>query len=131
MPHPAMIEAKMLLQPQNWTFPIPIAYGPGRLSEIAGMCHAAGMARPLIATDRGSRALPFIARLKGLLTDGGLTTAAFSDISPNPRDDEIAVGCDTYRKDAHDGIIAAATDPGAWTTERTESLINRALTAAR
>ena len=23
-----------ILEPQDWSFPIPIAYGPGRLSEI-------------------------------------------------------------------------------------------------
>jgi hypothetical protein len=47
-----------LLQTHDWTFPIPTAYGPGRLREIAGLCGAAGMVRPLIVTDRGSRYFP-------------------------------------------------------------------------
>jgi alcohol dehydrogenase class IV len=107
-----MIEAEMLLQPQDWTFPIPIAYGPGRLSEIADMCRTAGFARPLIVTDRGSAALPFIARLEGLLTDGGLSASVFSGISPNPRDDEIAAGCAAYRDGGHDGVIAIGGGSG-------------------
>ena len=47
-----------LLEAQDWTFPIPIAYGPGRLKEIGRMCSTTGMTRPLIVTDRGSRDLP-------------------------------------------------------------------------
>ena len=41
-----------LLEAQDWSFPIPIAYGPGRLKEIAAHCAGAGMTRPLIVTVR-------------------------------------------------------------------------------
>ena len=48
-----------LTDPQDWVFPVPIAYGPGRLSEIATHCKQAGMKNPLIVTDHGSLGLPF------------------------------------------------------------------------
>ncbi len=56
------------LEPQDWSFPVPIIYGPGRLSEIADLSTRAGMTKPLIVTDRGSAGLPFIADLKGYLS---------------------------------------------------------------
>ncbi|WP_420397880.1 iron-containing alcohol dehydrogenase [Nioella sp.] len=101
-----------LLDPQDWSFPVPIAYGPGRLKEIAGMCRDAGMARPLVVTDRGSAGLPFLADLMRFLSEGGLHAALYSEISPNPRDDEIAGGKTLYREGGHDGIIAIGGGSG-------------------
>ena len=75
-----------LLEAQDWTFPIPIAYGPGRLKEIGRMCSTTGMTRPLIVTDQGSRDLPFIADLGHYLQESGLTSDIYAQISPNPRD---------------------------------------------
>lgn len=95
-----------ILEPQDWSFPIPIAYGPGRLDEIGQRCVAMGLLNPLIVTDKGSRDLPFISRLYRYLADAGLSTALFSEISPNPRDDEISIGCDSFRSGSHDAIIA-------------------------
>ena len=100
------------LEPQDWSFPVPIIYGPGRLSEIADLSTRAGMTKPLIVTDRGSAGLPFIADLKGYLSKGGLDSAIYSNISPNPRDDEIAAGKAQYRAGGHDGIIAIGGGSG-------------------
>lgn len=101
-----------LLDPQDWSFPVPIAYGPGRLKEIAGMCREAGMSRPLVVTDRGSAGLPFLADLMRLLSEGGLHAALYAKISPNPRDDEIAGGKAMFRDGGHDGIIAIGGGSG-------------------
>ncbi|MFK7938274.1 MAG: iron-containing alcohol dehydrogenase [Roseovarius sp.] len=95
-----------LLQPQDWIFPVPIAYGPGRLSEIGTRCAAMGLSNPLIVTDKGSRDLPFILQLSTYLDAAGLRSGVFSDISPNPRDDEISAGRAAYRAGQHDAIIA-------------------------
>ena len=94
-----------LLQPQDWIFPVPIAYGPGRLREIGAKCVDMGVSTPLIVTDRGSRNLPFIAALQSFLTDAGLRSDLFFDISPNPRDDEIGAGRSAFRNGQHDAII--------------------------
>lgn len=101
-----------LLDPQDWSFPVPIAYGPGRLKEIAGMCRDAGMSRPLVVTDRGSAGLPFLADLMRHLSEGGLQAALYAEISPNPRDDEIAGGKAMFRAGGHDGIIAIGGGSG-------------------
>ncbi|MGB2378826.1 MAG: iron-containing alcohol dehydrogenase, partial [Paracoccaceae bacterium] len=93
-----------ILEPQDWTFPIPIAYGPGRLGEIGQHCAVLGLRNPLIVTDKGSRNLPFISRLQNSLSDAGLSAGLFSEISPNPRDDEIGIGRDKFRSGNHDAI---------------------------
>ena len=80
-----MIDPSILL-PHDWIFPVPIAYGPGRLAEIGQKCVALGVRNPLIVTDRGSRELAFIARLVDVLSAAGLQSAVFSGISPNPID---------------------------------------------
>ena len=100
------IDVADLLVPHDWSFPVPIAYGPGRLSEIGSRCAGMGLRNPLIVTDRGSRDLAFIGELQQLLTAAGLECAVFSDISPNPRDDEIGAGRDAFRARNHDAIIA-------------------------
>lgn len=100
------------LSPQDWTFPVPIAYGPGRLAEIATHCRQAGMQRPLIVTDSGSAKLPFVMQTEQLLNDAGLHTAVYSTISPNPRDDEIAAGRAQFLADKHDGIVAIGGGSG-------------------
>ncbi|MEO1110309.1 MAG: iron-containing alcohol dehydrogenase [Pseudomonadota bacterium] len=95
-----------VLEPQDWTFPVPIAYGPGRLSEIGHRCAALGLSNPLIVTDKSSRDLPFISQLQTYLGEAGLSSAFFSDISPNPRDNEIGAGRQSFRAGGHDAIIA-------------------------
>ena len=100
-----MIDQSMLLS-HDWNFPIPIAYGPGRLAEIGQKCVALGVRNPLIVTDRGSRELTFISRLVDNLSGAGLASGVFSGISPNPIDSEISFGRATYLSGNHDAIIA-------------------------
>jgi len=90
----------------DWNFPVPIAYGPGRLAEIGQKCAALGVCNPLIVTDRGSRDLAFIARLVDFLSEAGLTSEVFSGISPNPVDSEISFGRAAFLAGNHDAIIA-------------------------
>ena len=95
-----------ILLAHDWNFPIPIAYGPGRLAEIGQKCVALGVHNPLIVTDRGSRELTFISRLVDNLSGAGLASGVFSGISPNPIDSEISFGRAAYLSGNHDAIIA-------------------------
>ena len=95
-----------ILNPQDWSFPVPIKYGPGRLVEAGGHCIMMGVHNPLIVTDRGSHKLPFIGQLENHLTNAGLTVGLYSDISPNPKDTEIGAGRAQFISGGHDAIIA-------------------------
>ena len=95
-----------ILSNQDWTFPTNTAYGPGRFKEIGDQCNKFGIRNPLIVTDNGSTKLPFINDLKELLLKANIKSDLFSEISPNPREDEISVGCKKYKDGNHDSIIA-------------------------
>ena len=100
------INSEEILKPQNWAFPIPISYGPGRLNEIAHFCQTLEINNPLIVTDNNSKELPFITKLKNFLDESNIKSSLFFDISPNPKDDEIAKGCSKFQSGHHDAIIA-------------------------
>ena len=95
-----------ILTAQDWSFPVPIMYGPGRLNEIGDQCILLGVTNPLIVTDRGSHELPFVKNLKDYLTKAGLKSSLFFDISPNPKDHEIGVGRKAFISGEHDAVIA-------------------------
>ena len=95
-----------LLGAQDWTFPTFTAYGPGRFKEIGSFCKNFNIQNVLIVTDSGSINLPFISDLQNLLLDSKIKSNIYSNISPNPRDDEIEGGCKKFRDGSHDGIIA-------------------------
>jgi len=100
------IDSSDILQPKDWTSPIPIAYGPGRLKEICDFCKSLEIANPLIVTDKNSNELPFIEQIERYLSNSGIASGLFYDISPNPRDDEIEKGCLQFQSGRHDAIIA-------------------------
>jgi hypothetical protein len=60
------------LEAVDWTLPIPIHYGPGRLGELGQICAQAGLRNPLMVTHRGSRSLPVpgLAEIEELLLEG-------------------------------------------------------------
>lgn len=95
-----------ILVKQDWTFPVPIAYGPGRLSEIGSICVENEITNPLIVTDRGSCELPFILFLQNHLKTAGIGSTVFSDFSPNPRDLEVFSGKYAFNQGNHDAVIA-------------------------
>ena len=100
------INTEEILTPQDWGFPIPISYGPGRLAEIGKACISLDIKNPLIVTDSGSKELPFIERLKEILIGSNIGSDLYSKISPNPKEDEIAEGCSQFKSGNHDAIIA-------------------------
>ena len=90
----------------NWSYPTAIRFGAGRINEIADACHAAGIKRPLLVTDKGLAGLPVTQQTLDLLTQAGLGRAMFSDVDPNPNDINLAAGIDAFKAGNHDGVIA-------------------------
>jgi alcohol dehydrogenase class IV len=105
-------DSNALLQPHDWSYPVPIAYGPGRLNELANHCQTLAMSNPLIVTDRGSANLPFITTAKTSIETAGLTVNSFSDVSPNPKDTEIERVRRCFCDGHHDGVIAMGGGSG-------------------
>lgn len=105
-------EKENLLANHDWSFPVPIAYGPGRLKTLAQKASDLALAHPLIVTDKGSEALPFIETLQQVLRSAGIESEVFSDVAPNPRDSDIALARETFRHGGHDSVIAIGGGSG-------------------
>ena len=101
-----------LLSHCDWSFPVPIAYGPGRLAELGPRAMDMGLANPLIVTDRGSAQLPFIGALQRALKATGISSDVFSDVAPNPKDTNVASARQMYRQGGHDAVIAIGGGSG-------------------
>ncbi len=90
----------------NWAYPTLVKFGAGRIAELADLCRAAGMSRPLLVTDRGLADLPITARALDILDAGGLGRAVFPGVDPNPTEANMEAGLKAYRAGGHDGVVA-------------------------
>jgi alcohol dehydrogenase class IV len=91
---------------RNFSFPTSIKFGAGRIKELPDHCKANGMLRPLLVTDKGLAALPMVEQILADLAAAGLEAAMFSNVRPNPIEDNVLEGCEAFRNGRHDGVIA-------------------------
>ncbi|WP_146344599.1 iron-containing alcohol dehydrogenase [Falsiphaeobacter marinintestinus] len=90
----------------NWSYPTAIRFGAGRITEISEACAAAGIKNPLLVTDRGLAGLPITTGTLDLLEAAGLGRALFSDVDPNPNEQNLTAGVAAFKAGNHDGVIA-------------------------
>ena len=90
----------------NWSYPTAVRFGAGRIVELADACNSLGIRRPLLVTDKGLAGLPITRQALAILADGGLEAGLFSDVDPNPNENNLAAGVKAYVEGGHDGVIA-------------------------
>jgi alcohol dehydrogenase len=90
---------------RNFGFPNPIRYGAGRVKELPDFCKAAGMKKPLFVTDRGLAGTSMVADILANLKMAGLGVTMFSEVRPNPTEENVVDGCKAFRAGGHDGVI--------------------------
>ena len=100
------------LQHADWTFPVPIAYGPGRFDELPDHCQRLGLNNPLIVTDRGTASLTFVSNAGDLLARAGIASNVFDNISQNPTENDVRNAHYVFRSGSHDGVIAIGGGSG-------------------
>ncbi len=90
---------------RNWSYPTAIKFGVGRVAELADHCKGAGIAKPLLVTDKALASLPITAAALDNLAAAGLGRAVFSNVDPNPNEMNMADGIAMYLAGGHDGVI--------------------------
>lgn len=90
----------------NWSYPTQIRFGAGRIAEIDRACKAAGIAKPLLVTDRGLAGMAITTGTLDRMEAAGLGRAMFAEVDPNPNERNVAAGLAAYREGGHDGVVA-------------------------
>ena len=90
----------------NWSYPTPIRFGAGRISDLPEACAKAGVKNPLLVTDKGLADLPITQSTLDIMAAAGLGRAMFSQVDPNPNEINVAAGLEVYRAGQHDGVVA-------------------------
>jgi len=96
----------MTIPNRNINFPTAIKFGNGRIKELAELCTANGIKRPLFVTDPGLAGMPMVKAILDDLKAAGLGVALFSDVRPNPVESNIHAGIKAFKAGKHDGVIA-------------------------
>ena len=96
----------MTIPNRNFNYPTAIKFGAGRIKELAELCKANGIKRPLFVTDPGLAASPMVAAILDDLKAADLPVQLFSDVRPNPVEANIVAGVKAYKMGMHDGVIA-------------------------
>ncbi len=99
-------------QSANWNYPTAYRFGPGRVVETAEACTGLGIKNPLLVTDPGLAALPFVEAIMQSCRDAGLGIALFKDIKSNPTGENVDAGLAAFRAGDHDGVIALGGGSG-------------------
>ena len=94
------------MQAGTWSYPTTIRFGAGRIAELPQACAAAGIARPLLVTDRGLVALPITTDAADRLEAAGLGRTIFAEVDPNPTGTNLDAGLAVIRDGGFDGVVA-------------------------
>ncbi len=90
----------------RWSYPTEVWFGAGGIDELGAACKAAAIARPLLVTDGGLASLPITAQALDILDASGLGRSLFSQVHPNPTEDNLVAGMEAFKAGGHDGVVA-------------------------
>ena len=83
-----------------------IVFGLDSMVEAAHAAVRLGALRPMLVTDSGLIAAGWADEMIGHLADQGVRAHLWSDLTPNPKDHEIAAGYEVYRASGCDVLVA-------------------------
>ncbi len=89
----------------NFNYPTPYRIGCGRLDELGDACAELEIARPLLVTDPGVRALPWFDRMLEQLTEQVRGVVVFDGVQHNPVEENVIDGVAAYRDGNCDGCV--------------------------
>src|SRR5436190_875650 len=87
----------------NFSFPTKVLFGAGALGELPGKLPGLNVRRPLLVTDAGVRTTDAFKRVSSI---AGTTWPVFSDVHPNPTNEDVEATCAAYHEHKCDSVIA-------------------------
>jgi len=81
-------------------------YGVGALNQVGRYAKNFGAKKALVVTDPGLLGASWVKKALGSLDAEGISGEVFHDVTPNPKDREVAAGVRSYRDNGCDIIIA-------------------------
>ncbi|HUR46229.1 MAG TPA: iron-containing alcohol dehydrogenase [Candidatus Saccharimonadales bacterium] len=92
----------------TFSFPTETLFGAGTISELPDRLAKIGVKRPLVVTDAGLLKTKAFEKLSSVLGGSGPVAhwKLFSDVEPNPTEDNVVQGAKAYKKGGCDGVIA-------------------------
>ena len=96
----------MTIPNRNFNYPTAIKFGAGRIKELAELCKANGIKRPLFVTDPGLAAMPMVKQIVADVKAADLPLKCFPMCAPIPIEANIIEGVKAYKAGRHDGVIA-------------------------
>jgi alcohol dehydrogenase class IV len=82
-----------------------VVFGWGSLSEAGWAARRLGAQRPFVVTDAGLVQAGWWAELAGHLAEAGLRATVWQELTPNPKDHEVAAGAQRYLESGCDVIV--------------------------
>ena len=83
-----------------------IVFGVDSMVEAAHAALRLGALRPMLVTDSGLIEAGWVDEMTGHLREQGVEAMVWSDLTPNPKDHEIAAGYEVYRSKGCDVLVA-------------------------
>lgn len=92
----------------SFSFPTPTLFGAGALAELPARLTRLGIRRPLVVTDAGVRNTAAFGLLQTTLgaAELGRSWFVYSEVHPNPVEQDVLGAGQAYRAGACDGVIA-------------------------
>ena len=91
---------------QQYNYPTTILYGPGAVAELARRLAAAGDRNFVLVTDAGVVKAGLAQRVQQPLAAAGLQVELFTDVHPNPIEEDVEKGVQVFRRTGASGLIA-------------------------
>jgi len=94
-----MIELRKFVAPE-------FLFGPGALDLVAQYSRNFGANKVMVVTDPGVISAGWVGKVMEALESAGIPGVIFSDVTPNPRSEEVMAGVEFYREQKCDVIVA-------------------------
>lgn len=83
-----------------------VIFGAGALAEVGEAMRRLGCTRVFVVSDPGVIAAGWVDEAVPHLRTAGLRHGLWHDVTPNPKDHEVAAGFEAYRASGCDGLVA-------------------------